>query len=963
MEQRLIKTGQRVVIIVCLMLGWCLNAFSETVEVNGIWYELNSADHTATVVVNPSNHGFHYYEAEADLYYYKGDVVVPSSVTWQSVSYTVTAIGAHAFSYCQQMTSIQLPVTITKVGDQAFDRCHSLKEITLPDGITTLSNYLFYDCRSLERINLPASATSFAHFTFYDLPSLQQLTISSDSKTYQTLDGVLFSKDLSTLYVFPAGRTGSYTVPDGVKTIGTNAFRIAHITSVILPETVQKLDSYSFEGSSLTTIHLPASLNNINYMAWVFMGCKSLTHFTVADDNPSFAAYNGQLYNKDLTTLYKYPEGQKEWLSLSPTVTTTWEDALCNLSFKTIRLPETLKTLGFGTFQGSKELEEVYLPDSLETIEQAVFTNCTALRSIRVPASVKYMQRPFDNCQSLQELLLECADIKNTTNDYDQNKNPYSSVLSNGLPDDCSVYAHQSEIPLISQVWRGKLYNIDAAYGIVDISAYLTSISFKTSCNPKYPAANQLVATVDGTPLTANSDGLYEIKGLEFDSKHTISLAWDDTNGHQVVSSEISTYPTSGLNIYLSLRDGTTQTKAVLRINESSSNSNILSHSTITDRCIYVEGTRYEVDQKRYCTVTGLLPGHRYSCYAYYEIDGKGIEFSKNYSFTTHSLSPRIEGEAGLTTIYCKGDYTHEDAEIEEMGFEGYDSTEGTLLLTGLQPGSSRTVTFYVRAKGCDTAEKITRTFTTKSGDITLVTQKVRAASNTTAIMRAETNLENRAAVCGFEWRRCDAPEIMPSEETECPVYEGALESRISGLSANTYYQYRPFYHTANSQKIYGEWIAFLTADAYVSFPPTIHTFADANVTLNKVTVAGYVLAGSDDIAEQGFEYWISTRPEEVQKVTAVGQRMSADLTDFADGTTYTYRAYLKTVKGEKYEGEEQTFTTLGTSSVEFVVRETKPQPFNVYTMSGKMVLHQVLTLEGLPRGIYIVNRRKVMVR
>jgi hypothetical protein len=38
-------------------------------------------------------------------------------------------------------------------------------------------------------------------------------------------------------------------------------------------------------------------------------------------------------------------------------------------------------------------------------------------------------------------------------------------------------------------------------------------------------------------------------------------------------------------------------------------------------------------------------------------------------------------------------------------------------------------------------------------------------------------------------------------------------------------------------------------------------------------------------------------------------------------------------------------------------------RPTNVYTATGVLVRRQATTLEGLPKGIYVVNGRKVIVR
>ncbi len=107
----------------------------------------------------------------------------------------------------------------------------------------------------------------------------------------------------------------------------------------------------------------------------------------------------------------------------------------------------------------------------------------------------------------------------------------------------------------------------------------------------------------------------------------------------------------------------------------------------------------------------------------------------------------------------------------------------------------------------------------------------------------------------GFEWRRYDAPDMVPSTFSPCPVANGHMEGRLRGLSMNTYYKYRPYYEDCNGARTFGEWTAFITADADVYFEPTVYTYAPNTITQNSATVVGYAIGGSEDVDEQGFEY------------------------------------------------------------------------------------------------------------
>ena len=183
----------------------------------------------------------------------------------------------------------------------------------------------------------------------------------------------------------------------------------------------------------------------------------------------------------------------------------------------------------------------------------------------------------------------------------------------------------------------------------------------------------------------------------------------------------------------------------------------------------------------------------------------------------------------------------------------------------------------------------------------------------------AETNMADIETSCGFEWRRYDAPEEMPSAKVYCPVYGGVMAGTLKNMSENVYYKYRPFYKSSAGNEYYGDWIAFITADAGVEFEPVVYTYDSPAVTQTDATLQGVAIRGSEEITEQGFEYWKTNRTNmltasnDVTRVTARGERMSKTVSGLQAGTKYTFRAYV-IAGGETTYGEEVQFVTLSSS-------------------------------------------------
>ena len=109
-----------------------LLANAESVEINGIYYNLSTETNTAEVTHHPY-----------DLGYYSGDIVIPETVNYEGISYSVTSIGWEAFFRCSGLTSITIPNSVTSIGDYAFGYCSGLTSITIPNSVTSIGDYAF----------------------------------------------------------------------------------------------------------------------------------------------------------------------------------------------------------------------------------------------------------------------------------------------------------------------------------------------------------------------------------------------------------------------------------------------------------------------------------------------------------------------------------------------------------------------------------------------------------------------------------------------------------------------------------------------------------------------------------------------------------------------------------------------------------------------------------------------------
>ena len=130
-------TMKRIFLLFSLLLG-VLSAWAYDVELDGIFYNLDKENKTASVA----------------SYRYKGAVVIPETISVDGKAYTVTSLGVDCFYGCSGLTSITIPNSVTSLGDYCFDGCSGLTSITIPNSVTSLGEYCFYYCSRLTEVHV-----------------------------------------------------------------------------------------------------------------------------------------------------------------------------------------------------------------------------------------------------------------------------------------------------------------------------------------------------------------------------------------------------------------------------------------------------------------------------------------------------------------------------------------------------------------------------------------------------------------------------------------------------------------------------------------------------------------------------------------------------------------------------------------------------------------------------------------
>ena len=276
------------------------------VEIDGIWYVLDSISDTktASVASNPSGK-------------YSGSIDIPESVTYGEVTYSVTSIGDDAFYYCPGLISVTIPNSVTSIGSNAFDYCSGLtsiivdannlkydsrdncnaiiekrtteliwgcKNTVIPNSVTSIGHTAFSKCTGLTSITIPSSVTSIDGGAFFGCSSLTSINVDANNPKYDSRDNcnALIETATNTLI---AGCKNT-VIPNGVTSIFILAFYgCSGLISIEIPNSVTSIGSLAFSNcSSLTSIEIPNNVTSLGSGA--FEDCSGLTSVVVKRETP-----------------------------------------------------------------------------------------------------------------------------------------------------------------------------------------------------------------------------------------------------------------------------------------------------------------------------------------------------------------------------------------------------------------------------------------------------------------------------------------------------------------------------------------------------------------------------------------------------------------------------------------------------------------------------------------------------
>ena len=398
-------------------------------KVDGIHYKVtNSTTKEVEVFNNYDTSGI-----------YGGDIVIPETVIFNNVTYTVTSIGESAFSRCTGLTSVAIPNSVTSIGGAAFYECSGLTSVEIPNSVTSIGSSAFSRCSGLTSVVIPNSVTSIGSDAFAYCSGLTNIEIPGSVSSIgmnafrncSKLENVIICNGVTSIvdsmFWECIGLT-NVTIPNSVTSIDAYAFaNCKNLENIEVPNSVKKIGHGAFQLCKLKTFTIPSSVTSIG--EYVFSSCDGLKSITSLIPAEKLFAVSSKAFftAKDVCTLY-VPYGAKEtyastagWNEFTNIVELEPEviGGSCGANVNWILENGVLTITGNGTMNdytwGTPALwmeyaaliTNVVIEDGVTSIGDAAFYKCTGLTSIVIPNSVTSIgYEAFYKCTGLTSIVI-----------------------------------------------------------------------------------------------------------------------------------------------------------------------------------------------------------------------------------------------------------------------------------------------------------------------------------------------------------------------------------------------------------------------------------------------------------------------------------------------------------------------------------------------------------------------------
>ena len=336
---------------------------------------------------------------------------------------TLNNISAKAFSNMTALRMIEIPSNVRTIGARAFQSCSRMSVVaTHGDGeLRKVEELAFAFCDRLARFDIPGKLEEINGSAFLGDMSMYTVTVEEANQRFFMEDGGLMRSDgEKTLVYYPAGRSGSWTVPagtkiigedafaytpltalslpDGLTSIGLSAFRYAALPTLELPDSLSVLEDYAFAGSSLRSVALPDAVTSIPVQCfydnkqleevafganlesvgkYAFMWCEKLSRLVIPSSAPMTSLDEGA---------FGYCSSLQEFPPLADRTVRLGDHVFTKSGLTAVQLGPQIAQMGRNTFGWSEKLTQIQISPQIQVTElPEKFAYQTGLTSIEIP--------------------------------------------------------------------------------------------------------------------------------------------------------------------------------------------------------------------------------------------------------------------------------------------------------------------------------------------------------------------------------------------------------------------------------------------------------------------------------------------------------------------------------------------------------------------------------------------------
>ena len=350
----------------------------------------------------------------------------------------VTSVSYEAFALCKNLNSVTIPSTVKTIGIRSFYGT-KISKITVPSKTKTIGQGAFGSCKSLKTIVMPgdfklkleedtddklwyvtSDQSAVDTITFntklklanVSYLSANNLVVAKNDPSYQSIEGVIYTKDGKGIVRVPQKRT-ELKIKEGCTEFnmqsvlynstdseGDEFNNCSKLKKIVIPSSVKSINKikYKTDRADACDMHVdtieiaPKDFDaNSLYALGSSLG-KNITIESLMKLFPDQITYKDHMYITKDHGLLKY-DGKDANVEIPEEITWIAPEAFYrNETLKNVKLPSKITTIEENTFYGCSELEAVVIPDQVTMIGKSAFDECTVLKSVTFGKSLKVIK-------------------------------------------------------------------------------------------------------------------------------------------------------------------------------------------------------------------------------------------------------------------------------------------------------------------------------------------------------------------------------------------------------------------------------------------------------------------------------------------------------------------------------------------------------------------------------------------